>query len=90
MISDILLFLRIGFLFKNELDLDKRLLSAGDVEGRCKDFSEPVCKGPYNQVTSQSLSLEIVRQSHCLESAIQQGISYQLRVSGDTVFQFVL
>lgn len=55
-----LLFFKIGFLFKKELDLESRLLLAGDVEGKCRDFSEPVCKGPYNQVTSQSLSLVMV------------------------------
>jgi hypothetical protein len=58
-ISDILLFFKIGFLFKNELDLDSLLLLAGDVDGKCKDFSDPVCSGPYSQVTSQSLSLKI-------------------------------
>lgn len=55
-ISDMLRFFKIGFLRK-ELDLDNRLLSIGDVEGRRNVLSDPDCRGPYNQVTSQSFNL---------------------------------
>ena len=37
-----------------------RLLFTGDVEGKCSVLSDPVWRGPYNQVTSQSLSLRSV------------------------------
>jgi hypothetical protein len=57
-ISDILRFFKMGFLCKNEFDFEILLL-AGDVDG-INDLSDPVCSGPYNQVTSQSLSLLII------------------------------
>jgi hypothetical protein len=49
-------FFRIGFLFRKEFDFDIRLLLAGDEEGIVNNLSDPVCSGPYNQVTSQSFS----------------------------------
>jgi len=51
-------FFKIGFLFKKEFDLDIRLLFIGELEGEGirKALSDAVCKGPYNQVTSQSFS----------------------------------
>jgi hypothetical protein len=57
MISDILRFFKIGFLFKKEFDFDNRLLLSGEEEGIHNNLSDPVCSGPYNQVTSQSFSL---------------------------------
>lgn len=49
-------FFKIGFLFRNEFDFEIRLLLAGDVDGIPRDLSEPVCRGPYSHVTSQSFS----------------------------------
>lgn len=57
MISDMLRFFRIGFLFKNEFDLEIRLLLEGEVDGIRNALSVLLCNGPYSQVTSQSLSL---------------------------------
>jgi hypothetical protein len=56
-ISDILRFPRIGFLLRNELDFEMQLLLAGREGGIPSDLTDPVCSGPYNQVTSQSFSL---------------------------------
>jgi len=56
-ISDMLRFLRIGFLLRKEFDLEIRLLLEGEVAGILKDLSVPVCSGPYSHVTSQSFNL---------------------------------
>ena len=55
MISDMLRFLRIGFLLRKEFDLEMPLPEG--VPLGCIDRLEPLCRGPYSQVTSQSLSL---------------------------------
>ena len=62
MISDMLLFLRIGFLFgcKNELLFERRDDGRGDELGIAKGFELMVWRGPYSHVTSQSLSLKRV------------------------------
>lgn len=39
-------FFRMGFLFRNEFDLEIRLLLEGDVEVWWKDLPDPVCNGP--------------------------------------------
>ena len=54
-ISDILRFLRIGFLLRKELDFE--ILLAGGEGDILNDLTDPVSSGPYNQVTSQSFSL---------------------------------
>ena len=60
MISDMVLFFKIGFLFRKEFEFDSRLLLDGEVDGSRKVLSDPVWSGPYNQVTSQSFSLLLV------------------------------
>lgn len=89
MISDMLRFLRIGFLFKKELDFEIRLLPAGELEGNRSDLSAPVCNGPYNQVTSQSFSLCKLVTFLLPWSGIDEQ-TYQLSVSGETVFSLFL
>jgi hypothetical protein len=59
-ISDILRFLRIGFLLRKELDFE--ILLAGEQGGVLNGLTDPVSSGPYNQVTSQSFSLVDVSQ----------------------------
>jgi hypothetical protein len=91
MISDILRFFKIGFLFKNEFDLEIRLLLAGELadDGIRKALSVAVCNGPYNQVTSQSFNLYTVRRLigyKRLLRSIAGHETYQFSVSGDTVF----
>ena len=60
MISDMVLFFKIGFLFRKEFEFDNRLLLDGEVDGSRKVLSDHVWSGPYNQVTSQSFSLLLV------------------------------
>jgi hypothetical protein len=40
-----------------------QLLLAGEEEGILNDLSDPVCSGPYSQVTSQSLNLVDVSEA---------------------------
>lgn len=79
-----LLFFRIGFLCcKKEFVLEIRLLPIGEAEGIRNDLSAPVCRGPYNHVTSQSLSLDDVSHAYIISS---QYATNQFRVSGEIVF----
>jgi len=82
-----------GFLFKKEFDFDIRLLLVGELEGIFKVLSDPVCNGPYSQVTSQSFSLVYISKytvrlamPNCWLYHQDLAQTYQLRVSGDTVF----
>lgn len=55
MTSDMLRFLRMGFLLMKELLFDNMLLPVSET-GWVRGVYEDVCNGPYNHVTSQSLS----------------------------------
>jgi len=58
MASEADFFLRIGFLCRNDDEVDRRL-GGGDAVV-LKAFFVSVCNGPYSHVTSQSLSLETI------------------------------
>jgi hypothetical protein len=56
-VSDRLRFFKIDFLWSEEFELDIRLLPYGEVLAIHDTSSDPVCSGPYSQVTSQSFCL---------------------------------